>query len=443
MENYKLPKGYEERRQKLTFLYNSYAGGDSFKQYLRKFSNLEPEENWQYRKDLIAYGNLVKPGVNLYSSFIFGKPLNRTISDDSFYSDCDNNGNSLDMFFSHIAADCMIYGKGNVLIDSGKTVPEFGTATGYFLTRIPEKDVIEAIFDENKNCLKIVFFEKNNVILSLNAVDKLYVRYAKEESGTDYAEIERGLYNFYAVPFFSADLQESQILDIADLAKLHLNLTSGLDWFHLRQCFPTMILPGYKPRSGDKEVIEHGSNALATDEADQKPYYISPPVDTAVRIQERLSKIEDQITALFGITGGQASIKSTEASGASLAVQFQGFNARISLLAQKLQGLENLIADWLMENANLEYSVQYNSDYSTFAISDIIQIIKTVNELGIRSDSLDREIAEKLIKSLFPNIGDEVKENILNEIAEAQKIEKRAPTIGDIENGRESEPESE
>ena len=96
-----------------------------------------------------------------------------------------------------------------------------------------------------------------------------------------------------------------------------------------------------------------------------------------------------------------------------------------------------------MENANIEYSVQYNSDYSTFAISDIIQIIKTVNELNLRSDALDSEIAEKLIKSLFPNIDENTKHLILHEIAESQKIGKRAPTIGDMENGRESEPESE
>lgn len=442
---------YETMLAQWVFYLNSYEGGSDYvlnTEYLFTHAR-ETLEDRNYRLRRAVYYNYCRSIVDVYVSHLYRKEIIRESRDAGFHeflTDADLRGNSIDSFMSGFAAPmAMVFGTVYVLVDMPVVLEELGSS-----------------FDEEQSGIR----PYANLVLPMDLVDWeldrlgefnwVKIREAVPQPVSPLGSREKPRYQYRIwtrdawylinedreflnphgaagephpvgrVPAvvvrnersFSRELAGvSALADIAPCCQKIYNLASLLDEFLYKQCFSFLAWPG------DIDTEELGASNVATYDPATKalPSYIAPPTDPAAFIESQIDKNIEEIYRIARIRY-EGTHPRVAQSGFAKAIDFHDTNNALARRARSFEQAEREIADlyfrWCRRRNDAK--VTYPREFSVKAVNDEIEEAVRMISLGL-SPTLNAQLTSRLARRLLPNLPDEKRRAIEEEINSASR----------------------
>jgi len=387
--------------------YEAYKGIGGFADgtYLDKYTR-ESDDKYENRQRVAYYTNLIAPNLNRYVGYLYKNPPVRTAKNKlltTFIDDCDNAGNSLDVFMSNIAAEIKIRGVGLVLVDMPETLKattleeQLNNREIPYLKFIQPESVVDYKLDKFGKFEYISFYDTitdpsdlTQDIIVVRYFDKLGWKILDSQDNI----IKQGEYNLQKCPVILVSetgefLDTGEFTQVAQLAKRHYNLNSELDELLRGQTFSILTVQTDMSPDSETEINIGTDNALFYGQGLDRPDFIAPSSDPAVTYMNKIKEVEKTIDRImYNINTNEA-----RESGISLQMKFQGLNSSLSKFAARLEDAERrifeIVCDWL--GIPYDYDIVYNKEF------DITDIVKELNVLdGIRQLGYDIPTYEQL-----------------------------------------------
>ena len=344
---------YMRNRDRWEFLYNSYVGGEPYRQggYLIKYS-LETDGEYRARLDNTPLDNQCASVISTYVSFLFRQHPDRDFATwegrsdlEDFLNDCDMEGRSFDNFIKQVSIWASVFGhsfiimsKPNLGLVSAQQEQELGIRP--YVNLLTPLVVSDWRWRRSLNGrYELEYFkyveevaDKITVVKewTLDTVKTWEMDDAKKEARMISEEPNQlGIipvvivYNQRSVV---KDLGVSDITDIADLQRQIYCLLSEQEQSIRLDGHPTLVTPqNAQVGSGAGAVIqlEIGSDAGLN------PYYLSPGGDTITSIHNSIDKLSEAIDRI-SFTGGVRATRTQTQSGVSLEVEFSLLNGKLA-----------------------------------------------------------------------------------------------------------------
>ncbi len=366
------------------------VGGFLDGRYIERYPR-ESDEKYQERQRIAHYVNLFAPKVHRYVGYIFKNTPTRSGSNaiiKKIFDDCDNRGDTIDVFMSNFAKMAKVRGCALLLVDAPRSAGDAfgkqmkGRNFPYFVAIEPERvlrykmdyfgrfefiaysDIVDNSTLENENRQEIIkYFDKTEW--------RIY--------DTNYNLLESGSHDLGVCPvlLFSESGEFptlGEFTQIAFLAKRHYNLLSELDEILRSETFPVLTLNADNPT--DVEIKLATDNAIAYQSGMQRPEFIAPPSAPAEVYLQKIKDVEAQIDKIaYDISTNQS-----QESGIALDLKFQGLNASLSNFALRLEDLENRAFEVVCRYLGIEDDVIVNYP-SNFSIVDVQKEIEILSEM--------------------------------------------------------------
>lgn len=266
--------------------------------------------------------------------------------------------------------------------------------------------------------------------------------HADKENTTVVELIERGEHGLGRVPVIVPRERHSDskysapgmIDDIAYLDRAVANYLSNLDAIIQDQTFSTLVVPAQSLQSTEHgetirdKVIELGTKRVFAYDAEGgvAPQYISPDPSQVEVILSVITKIITEIYHSVGMAGERTKMDSgagiDNSSGVAKAYDFDRMNTMLKAKADTLQYVENelcaLVLMWSGEE--LDDDIQYVRYPDEFDVRNLYDEFDVANRLALLDapDEVRRHQMMQLIDKLFPNISDDLKEQIEKQVKE-------------------------
>ncbi|NPA63950.1 MAG: phage portal protein [Epsilonproteobacteria bacterium] len=385
------------------FAIEAFKGDGGFEDggYIDRYPR-ESDEKYKARQKVAYYTNLFAPNVTRYIGYIFKNKPVRDSKDDlirKIFDDCDNMGNSANVFMSSFAKEAKVRGVGLVLVDMPKELPATKKeqleqrALPYFVS-IPPENVTEYKLDRYGRLEYVRFTDQidesqpgePNIVTVERFYDtqkwEVYVEGELKERG------EHGL-GVCPVLIFSETGKFPDIgefTQVAALAKRHYNLKSELDEILRGQTFSILTIQANSP--SDFEIKLSTDNAILYGKEMTRPAFIAPEAGPANTYQEEIDRIEhliDKIT--YNFTTNQA-----QESGIALEIKFQGLNSSLSNFAMRLEDFEARLFDVACRYLGIknDVTIAYTKDFSITDTQKEIGTLEALRELGYRVPTYER-----------------------------------------------------
>jgi hypothetical protein len=418
---------YMRNRDRWEFLYNSYAGGEEYRQagYLTKYQ-LETEGEYNARLNNTPLDNQAQSVIATYISFLFREAPEREFKDwqdqpdvEEFLKDCDMEGRSLDAFMKQTSIWSSVFGHTWLML----TKPYIGQQTAADEIAMGVRPYINLLTPLVVSDWKWERMPNGRYELSYfkyveEVVDKLTVvkewtketiktwvmddvkkeAYLRDEELNMLGKIPAILvYNQRGI---TKDIGVSDITDIADVQRQIYNLTSENEQAIRLDGHPSLVVP---------PTAQLGSGAGAIIQLQEgsdpglNPYYLEAGGTSVGNIHNSIDKLVDAIERM-SFTSGVRTTKTQSQSGVSLETEFQLLNAKLAEKADQLELAEEQIwklfgqyqgREWI---GLVEYPDSFNIRDTAREISQLVSAKSAATDARV-FEIIDQKLLEQLGES--------------------------------------------
>lgn len=381
---------YLEHQARWLFLYNSFVGGEDYRQagYLTKYQ-LETEKEYKARCEETPLDNQVQSVISVYNSFLFREKPTRDYGSLEnipelweFIRDADFDGHSIDAFMKEASTWATVFGHAWIIlskpnIDAITRADELQAGVRPYASLLTPLTVIDWEYTREPNgkyCLNYLkYIEDCNgdiEVIKEWTPDTITTWTVNNNDQSIIGEptIEpNGLMEIPAVILYSErslrrGIGTSSIGDIADQQRFIYNALSESAQSIRLDSHPSLVAT-----AGTQVGTGAGSIITIEDNSDPglKPYVldfagasidaIQLTIDNAVRSIEKMANL-----------GGVRSTQSQAMSGIALETEFQLLNARLSAFANNLALAEEQLWKLFAKYQNQPYDVliEYPDSFS-------------------------------------------------------------------------------
>ena len=380
---------FEQCKKEWSFADEAINGDGGFLNggYIDKYPR-ESDTKYKKRQSIAYYTNFFASKVDRYIGYLFKQSPTRTTKNDMIkrvFDDCNNKGDSMDVFISSFAKRAKARGVSLVLVDMPKTIPstlkeQIDSRALPYLVEIPPQSIKEYKLDkfgrfEYVIINDILTDEKNNKINITRYYDtKSWA--VKDEGGK---VLDSGEYSIGVCPvlIFSESGEfpsTGEFTQIASLSKRYYNLKSELDEVLRGQTFSFLAIE--TNQSQNEGITLSIDNAITHPVGTKPPVFIAPPAAPAEIYQKEIENIEETIDKI----AYDVSTNQSKESGIALSIKFQGLNSSLSNFALRLNDLESRIFDVVCRFLGISDDVTISYP-KTFDIIDIDKEIAILSEM--------------------------------------------------------------
>lgn len=360
---------YQRNRDRWEFLYNSYVGGEPYRNagYLTKYS-LETEPEYRARLNNTPLDNHCQSVIATYVSFLFRQKPDRDFEDwenyddvESFLRDADMEGRSFDAFMKQVSIWTSVFGHSWVIM----TKPNLGQMT-------QAQEIAAGVRPYVNLLTPLVVSDWRWERLPNGRYQLTYLKYVEEivdritvvkewtkdtiktwilddmnrEARMEMEELNMMgiipailVYNQRSVV---KDLGVSDINDIADLQRQIYNLQSENEQAIRLDGHPSLVVPPTAQLgSGAGAIIQLQDGS----DPGLNPYYLESGGTSVDNIHKSIDKLVEAIDRISFTGGVRSTIKKVQ-SGVAMEVEFNLLSAKLSEKADNLELAEEQI--WQM-----------------------------------------------------------------------------------------------
>ena len=437
-------------------------GGKSFVlNYLRKYSSLETDTDFNTRRDISYNPSHAKAlifelrnAISEKSNNIIRENLPQTYSDANDLTirrGVDLEGNTINSFFNYsVTSELMGMGRTGILVDS----PEFTP-----LTRLDEKESIPYLINVRAEnilnwrfqggklvALRLMLFEESfddTTQLILDTTLPRIYEYRLTDAGVtrkdSNGEIKTA--NIDRIPFVFCDIPESLLSDAADYQIALLNLASSDLNYCLKSNYPFYIEQqtllnnrftktgnedGESAEGGDRIISAGSGNGRAYAMGAEAPRFIAPPTEPLEASMKKQELIKAEMRQIINLS--LANLTTQRVSAESKDRDEHGKESGLTFIAERLEKAENeLVEIWAMYTgeSTTKTRIKYPRKFSARSTSDSIEEATKVMDMVDTCPSLtgQKVMAKYALYSLFgATISTEEWNKITTEIDEAKVI---------------------
>ena len=417
------------------FANEAYEGSGGFddKSYIDKHTR-ESDDKYSERKKIAYYSNKFVQKISRYNGYLFKNNPIRSSSNkmvEAVFADCDNTGNSMDIFMSSFAKGAKVRGTGIVLIDMPSDMPDNAQsqieerALPYFVDIKPE-DITSYKLDKFGNFVWVAYadtldnstFEEEDIVNITRYYDALEWRILDEDDSV----LESGSHSLGICPviFFGENgvfPDIGEFTQVAKIAKDHFNESSEMRDIMRSQTFSILTLQADNP--SDVTLTLSTDNAIKYGSGMERPGFISPDSAPVDAYKEKLIALEDNMNEICY----DLSTNLSDESGIALDIKFQGLNGSLSNFAQRLQGFELALFEvvCLYLGVNNDVEVLYPKEFNIIDTTQEIATLASIKELGYTLPNYETTKVQQIIGSDLSNVSQDQMNIILAEIEDGLK----------------------
>jgi len=398
-------------------------GGFSDGRYLFPYGR---EMNFAVRQQMASYSNFVLPIVSAKVDPVFSEKPQRIYDNifiDSFISNCDNNGTTIEDIIQHTTLYTVLLGNSFIIMDNfakadiPETVQEQLDMRRYpFIYTKEVQDVYSYEVDQFGKLTDISFYWGLYAPTNQATSGYLYKRFTdstiefftiyKTKSGKEVrSNISTVPHNMGIVPVIYHNrnvLPFSPHYSMATLARAVYNTASSLEDLTRSQQFSILVLPNsYGGNESKDTVVISNHNALFVDsDATVTPSYISP--DSAI-LTSNLAYYQQQITNLIqtaDVLGTTAlGTNNSTSSGIAESYKFYGKMQALQLSSNIANDLDKQVIDMfnIFMNQDASYIVKYNDNFSP-------SFTETQQKVTLLESIADRDISDVITADMNADI---------------------------------------
>lgn len=463
---------YEELLPHWNFVKSCYEGGRSwFRHNIFKYLK-EGDREFADRLERCYRFNHTREVVDLVDKYIFKMEISRSEDVDdcvkNFWKSVTSNDLTINEYAKQISKYTSIYGRVWIVVDSTKRSEgiqsvadakrENAKVYSYIVT---PQNMCDASYDENGTlnwCLihEQVRDDKDPLYSSGKIIDRYRLWTTNDWTLFTIVESDNpadGNYNVAVegpythglgvVPVFPADhvithdpyTSPSLIDDVAYLDRAIANYLSNLDAIIQDQTFSQLVIPSQALLNEDEGVDklrEMGTKRIFTYDgtAGKTPEFISPDVKQANLILNVVNKIINEIYNTVGLAGERTkednALGIDNSSGVAKAYDFERVNSLLTSKADSLEAIENRLVFFVLlwngidADKNLEEKRRYVSYPDNFDVRGLYDEFEIASRLSLvdAPTGIRRYQMTILLDKLFPQLKEDIKKSILNEISE-------------------------
>lgn len=392
----------------------------------------ETDKKYEQRKQLAYYINHVAVAVNSQVDPIFKDEIKREWNPsplfERFKTDVDRNNTDLQELMKQTAQRAKLLGYSFLLMDN--TVEQPATIKEAeerrllpYIISIPSENVGVCEFDEFGQLSR---FKYHEIIKAENGENvKVETEWTKTRWKRKRGEHEEmGDHNLGRVPvtiwqsrlISNKQLPSSEFTSIVQCNYSIYQKCSWLDEILANQAFSILVYPGEI-----KANLTIGTeNALTyPEDSPHTPMFITPPSTSADILQANIQQLVTEIYRMANLSTVTGVREAT--SGIAKAWDFQRANQALAEYSYMCQRAEYDIIDlferWTGEK--LDYHCEYPRDFAIADLTDELENAQRLIDLNFKSGALVIETVKRILAVYFPNIQDEVYDQIIDEITKS------------------------
>lgn len=451
------------------FLEDTYEGGrEWFESNIHRYMK-EGDIEFKQRVNRAYRFNHTREVVDIVDKYIFKMQINRDKSraPDSvkqFWRKATLSGLSIQEFAKQISNRSSVFGRAWIVVDSTndgeiKTKADEKEGLQIYAYLVEPEDVLDMSYDEQGEMNWILIHETvrddADPIESTGDTTHRYRLWTREfwqvftieknrngqETVVEGPQVSHGLGKVPIIPadnVISSDepySSPSMIADVAYLDRAVANYLSNLDAIIQDQTFSQLAMPAQGLSPGEdayNKLIEMGTKRifLYDGESGSQPFYLSPDVRQAELILKVVNKIINEIYHSVGLAGERTkednALGIDNSSGVAKAYDFERVNSLLASKADSLEWVENRIAEmvalWAGEEVKLEDAesgeaelVEYPDNFDVRGLYDEFEIAARLSMVEA-PDSVRREQMNAVIAKLFPQLSEDLKNKMQEEL---------------------------
>ncbi len=413
--------------------YNGSGGFDD-KSYIDKHTR-ESDDKYSERKKIAYYSNKFVQKVSRYNGYLFKNNPIRSSGNkmvEAVFADCDNTGNSMDIFMSSFAKGAKVRGTGIVLIDMPSDMPDNAQsqieerALPYFVNIKPE-DITSYKLDKFGNFVWVAYsdtldnstFEEEDIVNITRYYDAQEWRILDEDDSV----LESGSHSLGICPviFFGENgvfPDIGEFTQVAKIAKDHFNESSEMRDIMRSQTFSILTLQADNP--SDVTLTLSTDNAIKYGSGMNAPAFISPDPAPVDAYKEKLVALDNDMNEIcYDIPTGLSA-----ESGIALSVKFQALNGSLANFAQRLQAFESSLFEivCLYLGVNNDVVILYPTEFNITDINEDIAILDNIKSMGYSLPNYESEKLKNIIGEDLSNIDTDKMGILIAEIEDSLKL---------------------
>lgn len=426
-------------RPRWEFLYDSYSGGETFRNgaYLTRYQ-LETQNEYNQRLLNTPYDNHPKSIISTYISFLFRTPPERDLGDlemdagvPGFLEDADREGRDLDSFMKQAATWANVFGHSWIVMSKANVgaitrADEIAADNRPYVNLLSPLVVTDFKWTRRLNgAYELVYFkyvEDSNSSVSvikewtMDTIQTTTINHDKKEIVNRVIEINE-LNKIPAVILYNQTstirgIGISSIEDIADAARMIYNLTSEAEQGIRLGSHPSLVTTAETNVGSGAGALIHMPPNL---DPQLKPYVLEFSGQEVSSVYTAIENIINSIDKMAN-TG---SIRGTEArvmSGISREVEFALLNSRLSEMADNIELAEEQLwklyaqyqgTTWAGE---VEYPDSFSIHDTDNELEQKLNVYKTVEDPKIKQ-AIVNDIVELLDLEVVEDAGEEMSGN--------------------------------
>ena len=440
-------------RPRWTFLYDSFAGGETYRQgsYLTKYQ-LETAQEYQQRLANTPYDNHPRSIISTYISFLFRQSPERefgTLEADpalpDFLEDADREGRNMDSFMKQAATWANVFGHAWILcskpdIGAITRADEIAAGVRPYLNLLSPLVVTDFKWSRSATgAYELVYFkyvEDSNHSVSVikewtkTTIQTITINHDKKDV-VDRVQEPNGLGKIPAVILYNQTstvrgIGISSIEDIADAARLIYNLTSEAEQGIRLGSHPSLVTTSdTNVGSGAGALIHMPQNM----DPQLKPYVLEFSGQEVSSVYTAIDNIVKSIDKMAN-TGSIRASEAKTMSGVSREVEFQLLSNRLSEMADNIELAEEQIWQLYAEYVGMSWAgeVSYPDSFSIRDTNnELDQLLKVYEKVEVPEikQAVAHEITELMELNLteYPGSPDDYAHELQEELDEAAKEE--------------------
>lgn len=454
---------YTDFLEHWSFLEQTYEGGrEWFKTHIFRYIK-EGDQEFDERRERAYRFNHTREVVDLLNKYLFKQHITRNETDapesvKRFWLQATKNGLGIRDFARQVSRKASVSGRIGVVVDNNATsdaviskADEKKAGVRTYAYIVGPKQLLDYSFDDQGalNWILILESARDDADPMTSSGDERprYRLWTKtewlllEESGRGRQKkveiVDRGQHDLGEVPVILHDniitdedyIVPSLIDDIAYLDRATANYLSNLDAIIQDQTFSQLAMPAQNVLPGDNNyntLLSMGTKRvfLYDGEGGAQPSYLSPDPKQAQMILAVINKIISEIYHTVGLAGERTkqdnAVGIDNSSGVAKAYDFERVNALLQAKADSLEVFENkltrLVAKWNGEEKKVQKDlITYPDDFDTRGLYDEFDIAARLMLIQA-PDALRRQQMETVIDKLFPQLAEDLKKAMLDEL---------------------------
>jgi len=405
---------YDNHASRWEFYLRSYLGGLDYQEgeYLHKYIN-ESEDEYSKRLTYTPLDNHAKNVIQIYSSFIWRRPVIRDLGFDAdeITEDADLEGNDLNAVMAEASDWASVYGHCWLIMDKPETTAktraeELGQGIRPYISIYTPENVPDWEYTRSESGR---FTLSRLVVLEGAEGD---IRYYREwtpeqvklikEDGDSETVIEDKPNPLGRIPAVCLYSQKSTVRgvgisdlsDVADIQRAIYNELSEIEQLIRISNHPSLVKGATTDASAGA-----GSVITKTDDDEVNPYLLQP---SAASLDGIRNSITDKVEAINRIThiGAVRATEKKVKSGVALQTEFQLLNAKLSQKARHLELAEEqlwgIYATW--QGLTYDGTVEYADSFDLRDVSSELALYQSALTTNTGSTTYKKEVLKNLAR---------------------------------------------